>query len=143
MVACSALKQKYRDVLSGRERGQQHFTDVAFVSVSSLATRQHPSSLLGMPASTCFVAAAGKTFFLSGAGVSSLTPHDMQHACLMQVLLQPNKDVLAKRVQERAALGSHFMPASLLESQLALVEMDPTAYTYGIPLIRDWCRASA
>ena len=50
----------------------------------------------------------------------------------MQVLLQPNREVLAKRVQERAALGSHFMPASLLESQLALVEMDPTAYTYGI-----------
>lgn len=50
---------------------------------------------------------------------------------VVQVLLQPNKEVLTKRVQERAALGSHFMPASLLESQLALVEMDPTAYTYG------------
>ena len=53
----------------------------------------------------------------------------MQH--VMQVLLQPNKEVLTNRVQERAAIGSHFMPASLLESQLALVEMDPTAYTYG------------
>lgn len=54
---------------------------------------------------------------------------------VMQVLLQPNKEVLATRVQERAALGSHFMPASLLESQLALVEMDPTAYTYGIAVV--------
>ena len=35
VVACSALKQKYRDVLSGRARGQQHFKDVAFVSVSA------------------------------------------------------------------------------------------------------------
>lgn len=52
----------------------------------------------------------------------------------MQVLLQPNKEVLAKRVQERAALGLHFMPASLLESQLALVELDPAAYKYGTPL---------
>lgn len=28
------------------------------------------------------------------------------------------------------------MPASLLESQLALVEMDPTAYTYGMIYLR-------
>lgn len=51
----------------------------------------------------------------------------------LQVLLQPNKETLAKRVQERSALGLHFMPASLLESQLALLEFDPTAYTYGTP----------
>ena len=56
----------------------------------------------------------------------------------MQVLLQPNREALAKRVQERAASGSHFMPASLLESQLALVEMDPTAYTYGKYEYHSW-----
>lgn len=37
VVACSALKQKYRDVLSGRATGQQQFKDVAFVSVSMRA----------------------------------------------------------------------------------------------------------
>lgn len=60
----------------------------------------------------------------------------MQHA--IQVLLQPTKETLTKRVQERAVLGSHFMPASLLESQLALVEIDPTAYTYGKSLGVHW-----
>lgn len=76
VVACSALKQKYRDVLCGRDKGQEHVKDVAFV------------------------------------------------------LLQPSKEVLANRVQEREALGTHFMPASLLDSQLALMEVDPSAYRY-------------
>ena len=49
----------------------------------------------------------------------------------MQVLLQPSKDVLTQRVQQRAAEGTHFMPASLLESQLALMEVDSSAYRYG------------
>ncbi len=49
----------------------------------------------------------------------------------MQVLLQPSKDVLTQRVQQRAAEGAHFMPASLLESQLALMEVDSSAYRYG------------
>ena len=40
--------------------------------------------------------------------------------------------MLAKRVQARAAEGTHFMPASLLESQLALMEVDPSAYRYGM-----------
>ena len=51
---------------------------------------------------------------------------------MRQVLLQPSKDVLTKRVQARAAEGTHFMPASLLESQLALMEVDPSAYRYGM-----------
>ena len=33
VVACSALKQKYRDVLSGKDHGSEHVKDVAFVSV--------------------------------------------------------------------------------------------------------------
>ena len=49
----------------------------------------------------------------------------------MQVLLQPSKDLLTQRVQQRAAEGTHFMPASLLESQLALMEVDSSAYRYG------------
>lgn len=75
-MACSALKQKYRDVLAGKAPDPEHVRDVAFV------------------------------------------------------LLQPSRDVLAKRVQARAAEGTHFMPASLLESQLALMEVDPAAYRY-------------
>ena len=49
----------------------------------------------------------------------------------LQVLLQPSRDVLAKRVKDRAAEGTHFMPASLLDSQLALMEVDSSAYRYG------------
>lgn len=53
----------------------------------------------------------------------------------MQVLLQPSREVLAKRVAARTAEGTHFMPASLLDSQLALMEVDPEAYRYGEALI--------
>lgn len=76
VVACSALKQRYRDILSGRDEGSEHVKEVAFV------------------------------------------------------LLQPSKDLLTQRVQQRAAEGTHFMPASLLESQLALMEVDSSAYRY-------------
>ncbi|DBA80205.1 hypothetical protein WJX79_010182 [Trebouxia sp. C0005] len=76
VVACSALKQKYRDILSGQVEHSEHVKEVAFV------------------------------------------------------LLQPSKDVLTQRVQQRTAEGTHFMPASLLESQLALMEVDSSAYRY-------------
>ncbi|KAA6417626.1 MAG: gluconate kinase [Trebouxia sp. A1-2] len=66
VVACSALKQKYRDILSGQVEHSEH----------------------------------------------------------------PSKDVLTQRVQQRTAEGTHFMPASLLESQLALMEVDSSAYRY-------------
>ena len=36
VVACSALKQKYRDVLSGKAQGSEHFKDVAFVSIKHM-----------------------------------------------------------------------------------------------------------
>ena len=42
--------------------------------------------------------------------------------CIWQVLLQPSRAELLKRLQERAKIGRHFMPASLLESQLATLE---------------------
>ena len=34
VVACSALKQRYRDILSGRDEGSEHVKEVAFVSTS-------------------------------------------------------------------------------------------------------------
>jgi gluconate kinase len=36
----------------------------------------------------------------------------------LQVLLNPPREELLLRLQQRAAAGSHFMPPSLLESQL-------------------------
>ena len=53
--------------------------------------------------------------------------------CHLQVLLQPSREMLAQRLEVRAAAGTHFMPASLLDSQLALMEVDPAAYRYGMP----------
>ena len=42
--------------------------------------------------------------------------------CMCQVLLQPSRSELLRRLQERIKIGGHFMPASLLESQLATLE---------------------
>ncbi|KAK9807899.1 hypothetical protein WJX72_012467 [[Myrmecia] bisecta] len=73
VVSCSALKQRYRDVLCGASQGAAHAGDVAFV------------------------------------------------------LLQPSREELQKRLVAREAAGTHFMPAKLLESQLAALEVDPNA----------------
>lgn len=38
VVACSALKQRYRDILSGCDQGSKHVEEVAFVSMSCAQT---------------------------------------------------------------------------------------------------------
>lgn len=43
---------------------------------------------------------------------------------MLQVLLNPSKAELLQRVQQRAALGKHFMPPSLLEDQLKQLSYD-------------------
>lgn len=48
----------------------------------------------------------------------------------MQILLEPSKEELLKRVAARAAEGGHFMPASLLDSQLAALEPDASALIF-------------
>lgn len=46
---------------------------------------------------------------------------------VLQVLVNPPRDVLLARLQARAAAGTHFMPASLLDSQLAQLDVpDPS-----------------
>lgn len=42
-----------------------------------------------------------------------------------QVLLLPGRAELVARLQARAASGGHFMPPSLLDSQLAQLELPP------------------
>ena len=49
----------------------------------------------------------------------------------MQVLLRPSLDDLQARVAARAAKGGHFMPASLLQSQLDALEPDQKAMEFG------------
>lgn len=49
------------------------------------------------------------------------------HVACVQVLLNPPRAVLQARLEARAAAGAHFMPASLLESQLQQLQVtDPT-----------------
>ena len=43
-------------------------------------------------------------------------PHDLQ------VLLRVSREKLLQRLQARQALGAHFMPAALLDTQLAILE---------------------
>ena len=49
----------------------------------------------------------------------------------LQILLQPSQQELEQRLQQRAAAHTHFMPASLLQSQLALLEVDSSCMRYG------------
>ncbi|CAL5224364.1 g7038 [Coccomyxa viridis] len=41
---------------------------------------------------------------------------------ILFVLLQPSREELLRRLQARTKVGGHFMPASLLDSQLATLE---------------------
>ena len=55
----------------------------------------------------------------------------LNNACWLQILLQPSQQELEQRLQQRAAAHTHFMPASLLQSQLALLEVDSSCLRYG------------
>lgn len=48
----------------------------------------------------------------------------------MQVLLNPPRAVLQARLEARAAAGGHFMPASLLDSQLQQLEVQDASELY-------------
>ena len=48
--------------------------------------------------------------------------HDTQFYA--QMLLLPSRSELARRVAVRALVGAHFMPADLLESQLAILDTE-------------------
>ena len=48
-----------------------------------------------------------------------------------QIALQPSREELRRRLQVRTTGGAHFMPASLLDSQLADQESDPDAMFFG------------
>ncbi|KAK6936563.1 Shikimate kinase/gluconokinase [Dillenia turbinata] len=52
--------------------------------------------------------------------------HALGSCCgtVMFVLLDVKAEVLASRLEKRAAEGKHFMPASLLQSQLDLLQID-------------------
>lgn len=51
-------------------------------------------------------------------------PGSFQTAHVEFVLLDAKAEVLAARLNARAAQGNHFMPASLLQSQLELLQID-------------------
>lgn len=49
----------------------------------------------------------------------------------LQILLQPSREELERRLTERSLKGGHFMPSSLLESQLSALEVDPDSEVFG------------
>ena len=57
----------------------------------------------------------------------------MMTTFLLQIALQPSREELEKRLKIRSAGGAHYMPASLLDSQLADQESDPDAMYFGKP----------
>ena len=59
--------------------------------------------------------------------------------CWLQVLLKPSLEDLQQRVAARAAKGGHFMPASLLQSQLDALEPDASALEFGGPIFAPSC----
>ena len=105
VLACSCLKRRYREVLSGESHAAAHTDDIAFVSIP---VYEH-------------VVAVGAQHAISHTRMLLLT----------QVLLQPSREELQKRVQKRSQQGGHFMPPSLLDSQLAALEVDPSSQVFG------------
>ena len=89
VLACSALKEAYRETLRGRNSGQVLFVGAPAVP---LPHAHHQND----------------AYKLKPAG--------------MQVLLLPSHTELARRVAARTLAGLHFMPAVLLQSQLAILE---------------------
>ena len=52
-------------------------------------------------------------------------------AGVLQILLQPSREELQRRLAERSLQGGHFMPSSLLDSQLSALEIDHDSQVYG------------
>ncbi len=81
--------------------------------------------------------AARKEVVRLGLGSGAATG-DHLRKCTIQVLLLPPREELQRRVEARWAEGSHFMPPSLLDSQLSalMVSYGPQA----LPLTSNrWC----
>ena len=71
MVACSALKQRYRDILTGRESGSNLAEDIAFVStcMRCRAEQSKPGgsdkpALSALPQSALLVQCVGRSCLL-------------------------------------------------------------------------------
>jgi hypothetical protein len=58
------------------------------------------------------------------------------------VLLQPGIAELERRISERVALGTHFMPVSLLQSQLEALDVTERLLPGRLPVVPDGQRAS-
>mmetsp|Transcript_37316 Transcript_37316/g.94103 ORF Transcript_37316/g.94103 Transcript_37316/m.94103 type:complete len:219 (-) Transcript_37316:183-839(-) len=111
VVACSALKASYRDVLRtaslpGDTLGAGHSSQSSHGQAQSPQTSVHDAGCgHGLQAST-----------LQQPGETAARPR------VQFVLLDPPKHVLEQRLLSRAAAGGHFMPPTLLDSQLATLE---------------------
>lgn len=97
-MSCSALKPVYRNLLCWG------------------APDPHSTA-----ARSCTSTAAAST----GITAAAATPSSPGASRVAYILLQPSEADLRRRLAARAAAGGHFMPPSLLGSQLAALEVQP------------------
>jgi gluconate kinase len=121
-MACSALKPAYRQLLRTTvETGQQQQLALPPTQQQMQATAQHT-----------------KVSLSSGQLVHQEQPVGSDP--IVFVLLNPPREVLEARLQHRAAAGAHYMPASLLDSQLRQLEVpDPSELYMCFGLLPDAC----
>eukprot|EP00249_Psilotum_nudum_P001285 c13673_g1_i1 orf=155-796(+) len=111
IVACSALQRKYRDIL--RAADHKYGLETQQMNCAIVETDSHDLS-------------AGCTFQAEGKGtgfqqniLSNLTP-----AKVMFVCMQGSAELFASRLEARLKAGHHFMPPSLLQSQMNSLHLD-------------------
>jgi gluconate kinase len=127
VLSCSALKPAYRHLLRtgrrsscggvGSRCSSAEDDAVAFVSTSwrHRPSTQRPGCFPPLCCATC----------LLPRPVPLASPCDQHyHQNSPQVLLDPPRELLEERLQQRATAGAHFMPAALLDSQLAALQYE-------------------
>ncbi|KAI0214347.1 putative gluconokinase [Lamellibrachia satsuma] len=108
VLACSALKQMYRDALTHGAVGRQH-KDVRDVATSSTSEDDCSSTAEEQHGDTTKTA--------------NPFSEPSRFTDVVFVYLRGSKDLLLSRLSQRRG---HYMPAALLDSQLATLEEPPT-----------------
>lgn len=116
VLACSALKKSYRELLLSSDSSPDRHA-VAVVRPLGTSVPQLKLPLKYGEQCSTYHHLLGITVLRSGLS--------------LQIALQPSREELERRLKIRSAGGMHYMPPSLLDSQLADQESDPDAMFFG------------
>lgn len=72
VVACSALKKKYRDVLANTDKGEEHVKEIAFVRSRPLALSVSLATAAGIVMCVCTSTVWGMIIYCSIAWVMTI-----------------------------------------------------------------------